>query len=297
MADSILPTIPKEMRTRETGETGRGFRQQALAVSTDSEHRFELALQLVELKITYQLAVEAESEQKWKQLAELATTKCQFGLAQDCLHNDQDYGGLLLLATASGNASMVGKLAEGAERDGKTNVAFLTYFLQGKLDKCLELLVKTSRLPEAEHTCPAMCLDYSNLFSGLEEAFLAEDNLKETHVRLRSAAEYPLITPNEDRNVLEESAGYVPKVVQAEPEVVPPGPEPGPADPLAAPLEGKGVEEAAHAAVEVEAASMDLLDLNDKWNDEEGLDDLDLDNFDLDEDTTDLNLDDDFLDD
>lgn len=38
----------------------QGFKQQALAVSTDSEHRFELALQLGELKIAYQLAVEAE---------------------------------------------------------------------------------------------------------------------------------------------------------------------------------------------------------------------------------------------
>lgn len=73
-----------------------------------------------------------QSEQKWKQLAELAISKCQFGLAQECLHHAQDYGGLLLLATASGNASMVGKLAEGAERDGKNNVAFMTYFLQGK---------------------------------------------------------------------------------------------------------------------------------------------------------------------
>lgn len=73
-----------------------------------------------------------QSEQKWKQLAELATTKCQFSLAQECLHQAQDYGGLLLLATASGNTNMVGKLAEGAERDGKTNVAFLTYFMQGR---------------------------------------------------------------------------------------------------------------------------------------------------------------------
>lgn len=73
-----------------------------------------------------------QSEQKWKQLAELATTKCQFSLAQECLHQAQDYGGLLLLATTSGNADMVGRLAEGAESDGKTNVAFLTYFMQGR---------------------------------------------------------------------------------------------------------------------------------------------------------------------
>lgn len=40
--------------------SAQGFKQQALAVSTDTEHRFELALQLGELKIAYQLAVEAE---------------------------------------------------------------------------------------------------------------------------------------------------------------------------------------------------------------------------------------------
>lgn len=41
----------------------QGFKQQALAVSTDPEHRFELALQLGELKIAYQLAIEAEARE------------------------------------------------------------------------------------------------------------------------------------------------------------------------------------------------------------------------------------------
>jgi coatomer subunit beta' len=77
-------------------------------------------------------AVALQSEQKWKQLAELATAKSQFGLAQECLHHAQDFGGLLLLATASGNSDMVGKLDKGAEEEGLTNVAFLTFVLQGK---------------------------------------------------------------------------------------------------------------------------------------------------------------------
>lgn len=38
----------------------QGFRQQALAVSTDPEHRFDLALQLGEVNVAYQLALEAE---------------------------------------------------------------------------------------------------------------------------------------------------------------------------------------------------------------------------------------------
>uniref|UniRef100_A0A8B9H8L9 Coatomer subunit beta' n=1 Tax=Astyanax mexicanus TaxID=7994 RepID=A0A8B9H8L9_ASTMX len=244
MADKVLPTIPKEQRTRVAHFLEKqGFKQQALAVSTDPEHRFELALQLGELKIAYQLAVEAESEQKWKQLAELAISKCQFGLAQECLHHAQDYGGLLLLATASGNAAMVSKLAEGAERDGKNNVAFMTYFLQGKLDQCLELLIRTNRLPEAAFLArtylPSQVsrvvklwreslskvnqkaaesladpTEYENLFPGLKEAFVAEHFLRETCLgKTRPATDYPLVTPNEERNVLEEASGYEPKGV------------------------------------------------------------------------------------
>lgn len=34
---------------------------------------------------------------------------------------------------------------------------------------------------------------YSNLFPGLQQALLAEQYLKETHTRVRPAAEYPLI--------------------------------------------------------------------------------------------------------
>ncbi|XP_035010282.2 coatomer subunit beta'-like [Hippoglossus stenolepis] len=247
-ADKILPTIPREQRNRVANFLEKqGFRQQALAVSTDPEHKFELALQLGELDTAYQMALEAESEHKWKQLAELATTKCQFTLAQECLNHAQDYGGLLLLATASGNTDMVGKLAEGAEKDGKTNVAFLTYFMQGRLDKCLDLLIKTNRLPEAaflartylpSHVPRVVRLwkeslskvnqkaadaladptQYANLFPGLQQTLLAEQYLKETHVRVRPAAEYPLIMPNEDRNVLEESAGFVSKEEASEPE-------------------------------------------------------------------------------
>ena len=73
-----------------------------------------------------------QSEQKWKQLSELATSQCEFGLAQECLHQAQDFGGLLLLASSAGNAEMVNKLGMTAEKTGQNNVAFLSYFVLGK---------------------------------------------------------------------------------------------------------------------------------------------------------------------
>lgn len=59
-------------------------------------------MQLGDLKIAYQIAKEGDSEQKWRQLAELAIGKCDFSLAQEALHNANDVGGLLLLATSAG---------------------------------------------------------------------------------------------------------------------------------------------------------------------------------------------------
>ena len=73
-----------------------------MAVSSDPEHRFDLALQLGDLKIAYNIAKETDHEQKWKQLADLAITRCDFDLAQEALHKANDLGGLLLLATSAG---------------------------------------------------------------------------------------------------------------------------------------------------------------------------------------------------
>ena len=102
-----------------------------------------------DLDCAYTLAKESASEQKWKQLAELATSQAKFELAQQCLHEAQDHGGLLLLATAAGNADMVSKLGLQADQAGKHNVSFLSYFLLGDLERCLEILISSNRIPEA----------------------------------------------------------------------------------------------------------------------------------------------------
>ena len=61
----------------------------------------------------------------------------------------QDHGGLLLLATAAGNGDMVAKLGLQAEQAGKHNVSFLSYFMLGQLEKCLQILLDSNRIPEA----------------------------------------------------------------------------------------------------------------------------------------------------
>lgn len=237
-ADKILPSVPKEQRTRVAHFLEKqGFKTQALTVSTDSEHRFDLALQLKDTKTAYSLALEAQSGHKWKQLAELAMTLCQFDLAQECLHTAQDYPGLLLLATSSGNSAMVEKLGQSTQEKGINNVAFLSYFILGNKEKALQILIDTDRLPEAafyartylpsevsrvitlwkesvtaksKSSKSAQALadptEYENLFPGFQDALKGEEYYKKKTASQRKpkAMDYSTVVPNHDRSVIEE---------------------------------------------------------------------------------------------
>lgn len=233
-ADRVLPMIPAEYRTRVAHFLEKqGFKQQALAVSTDPDHRFELALQLGELTTALTLAREAQAQQKWRQLADLATQRGELELAQECLHNAQDFGGLLLLATASGNAGMIKKLGESSVENGKNNVGFLSYFLLGDLEKCLDILIQSDRLPEAAFFTrtylPSKISQvvelwreslskvsekagqslagpdqYENLFPNLADALKTEQYLVAERQKKLPAAAFPHLPQNHERTAIEE---------------------------------------------------------------------------------------------
>jgi len=308
-ADKVLPTVPKEQRTRVAHFLEKqGFKKQALAVSSDPEHRFDLAIQLGDLDTAYGLAKESGSEQKWKQLAELATNQAKFDLAQQCLHEAQDHGGLLLLATAAGNAEMVGKLGSSAEEAGKNNVSFLSYFLLGDLEKCLEILIASNRIPEAaffartylpseisrvvalwrvqlgkvnEKAGQSLAdpADYPNLFPDYQASLQAQQMLARERANVIPAADFKEILPNHERNPLEELSALADE-------------------------EGEQVEEekektprAAEASREETPAAVAGGEARKNSTDElEAELEMDLDNLKLDDiDTTDVNLDDEDL--
>ena len=51
--------------------------------------------------------------EKWRSVADLATQKCELKLASEALRRAKDHGGLLLLATSSGDKAAVEHLAQG----------------------------------------------------------------------------------------------------------------------------------------------------------------------------------------
>ena len=204
-ADKVLPTIPKEQQTRVAHFLEKqGFKQQALAVSNDIDHKFELAIQIGNLKVAYQLAAEIESDQKWTQLADLATESGNLEMAQECLHKAQNFGGLLLLATTMGNGEMIAKLAASSLGCAKNNVAFLSFFIRGDLQQCLDLLISTNRLPEAAFFArsymPSKLTEVIAMWKG-QVSTLSEKASKS----LANPEEYKNLFPNYDQSLLDEA--------------------------------------------------------------------------------------------
>ncbi|KAG6425374.1 hypothetical protein SASPL_115805 [Salvia splendens] len=149
-ANKVLSSIPREHHNSVAHFLeSRGMVEDALEVATDVDYRFELAIQLGKLEIAKEIATEAQSESKWKQLGELAMSTGKLGMAEECLKQANDLSGLLLLYSSLGNAEGISELVSLAKEHGKYNVAFLCLFMLGKLEDCLQLLIESNRIPEA----------------------------------------------------------------------------------------------------------------------------------------------------
>ena len=149
-AAAYLPSVPREEYNRIARFLeAQGFKEEALNVATDPEHQFELAISLNKLQAAYEYTALSPSEAKWKQLADLALLSSNIALAEECLVRAADLPGLLLLYSSTGHGEGIDKLAELSRQRGKLNIAFICFFLRGKVDECLELLVSAGRAPEA----------------------------------------------------------------------------------------------------------------------------------------------------
>lgn len=158
VANTLLSSIPEaDLSNVARFLESQGYKEEALVVSRDPDHKFELALDLKKLETARELlaAIRKEdkdsmdTQNKWRKLGDLAMVKSDFALAEKCAWEAQDWSGLLLLYTSLGNAEGLLKLAQEATAQGKGNVGFLAFFLLGKVEECIELLIKTDRIPEA----------------------------------------------------------------------------------------------------------------------------------------------------
>ncbi|KAF1350802.1 coatomer beta [Delphinella strobiligena] len=149
-ANEMLPDIPDDQKSKIARFLeGQGYKEQALDVAADPEHRFELALSLNQLQIALELARDADVEHKWKTVGDAALSSWDLRLAEECFHHAKDLGSLLLLHTSSNNEGGLRSLAKQADEAGARNVAFSCLWQIGDLNACIDLLLRTQRTAEA----------------------------------------------------------------------------------------------------------------------------------------------------
>ncbi|CAG8532370.1 11890_t:CDS:10 [Rhizophagus irregularis] len=221
-AEQLLPTVPAEQRNRIARFLeSQDLKELALEVSTDIEHKFELAVQLNKLDVAVEIAREADTEAKWKTVGDSALSDWKFSLAEECLKKAKDLSGLLLLYTSSAT-------------DGKNNVAFACYLQLGQVEDCIEILIKTDRIPEAamfartylpsqvpkivklwkeslekqnkKKAAEALAdpADYENLFPDFKHALIAEELSKKTRNISIPATSYAEYKDSLDQDIIAE---------------------------------------------------------------------------------------------
>lgn len=149
-AAELLESVPEDQKNKIARFLeGQGYKELALEVATDPEHRFDLALALGNLDTALQLAREVATEHKWKTVGDAALAAWNLVLAEECFTNAKDIGSLFLLYTAAGNSEGLKSLAATTSRSGAHNVAFSCLWQLGDVDACVALLLKTNRHAEA----------------------------------------------------------------------------------------------------------------------------------------------------
>ncbi|KAI9828495.1 MAG: hypothetical protein M1826_006032 [Phylliscum demangeonii] len=149
-AQEMLPTIPEDQKNKIARFLeGQGYKDLALGVATDPEHRFELALSLNQLDIALQIARQADVEHKWRIVGQAALECWKYALAEECFINGRDLGSLHLIYSATGNVPSLRTLADQAQIAGAHNTAFACLWQMGDLDGCINLLIRVHRIVEA----------------------------------------------------------------------------------------------------------------------------------------------------
>lgn len=109
--------LPLSIRLNLTRPLQTDLKELALQITTDPDHKFDLALSLDDLDTALQIThtiPENESEIKWKALGDRALTVWRFDLAKECFGKAGDLSALMLLLVAVGDREGLKVLAQKA---------------------------------------------------------------------------------------------------------------------------------------------------------------------------------------
>lgn len=91
------------------------LKELALEVSTDPDHKFDLAIGLDDLETALALAHQAPqvgSQTKWRTVGDRALASWKVGLAEECFKMANDLSALLLIYTSTGDRQGLASLRD-----------------------------------------------------------------------------------------------------------------------------------------------------------------------------------------
>jgi len=165
-AAKFFESLPETLHNRVARFLeNQGHPAEALQISKDDDHCFELATQLGKLdqaadfvrKIAAQANPSMPPRGKWKTLGDVALEQGNFELARTCFREAKDLGALFLMHTACGDAVELRKAAVQAKDGGIANIATICFLLLGDLESALDVLINANRLPEAAFFARCYC--------------------------------------------------------------------------------------------------------------------------------------------
>lgn len=190
-AHELLPSIETSERLRLAQFLqARNLLEMALEVTTDDDHRFELAVQLGRLPLAREIAERSPSMGRWKQVADLALAKGMLELAEEALCSCGDSSGLLLLYSCMGDTGAISKLGDTCISSGKANVAFTCFHLSGRYADNVELLCRIGKVGEAAFYARTYC------HSKVDEVVMKWKIAVAAQPRVREAIASPVAYPN-----------------------------------------------------------------------------------------------------
>ncbi|KAL5975155.1 hypothetical protein ACLOJK_031834 [Asimina triloba] len=183
-ANQILPSIPKDHHNSVARFLeSRGMLEDALEVATDPNYRFDLAVLLGRLEVAKAIAVEVQSESKWKQLGELAMSTGKTLKASPGWHLLLKNKGRIMLEECLQllvDSNRIPEAALMARSYLPSKVSEIVAIWRNDLSKVNQKAAESLADPE----------EYPNLFEDWQVALAVESNLSEKRGIYPPAAEY-----------------------------------------------------------------------------------------------------------
>uniref|UniRef100_A0A6G3MDT5 Coatomer subunit beta' (Trinotate prediction) n=1 Tax=Henneguya salminicola TaxID=69463 RepID=A0A6G3MDT5_HENSL len=192
LANELLPSIPCNL----LGHLALFLENQdlldlALELTSDLDHKFDLALRLNKLNLAQEIAENLDNTNKWKELGRKSSALCRFDISLECYRKIKDVPALLFLSYVLNSSEILDETLQYAIAQKNINVAFLIYYVTGRVNDAINLL-KTSDM-EAE----AAIMAYSYAPELLENTFDHwQENLGKINPKYAQKLAHPIKYPN-----------------------------------------------------------------------------------------------------